>query len=318
MIDDSVILEQLSSCIVSTNFSSLGTRYEGKVRDSYSLKDSRRILVTTDRLSAFDKVVTTIPFKGQVLTELAMYWFNETSHIVQNHVISHPDPNVIIGREAKVLPIEVVVRGYLTGSAWRDYQEGRPVSGIQLKKGLRHADKFIEPLLTPSTKARKGEHDIPISEADILEQGIVPKETWEAVRSAALRLFNLGQKRAVERGLLLVDTKYEFGVSNGELLLVDEIHTLDSSRYWIAQGYEERLEKGDEQQMLDKEPTRQWLLSQGFKGDGPIPEFTAEHRVAIAKRYIDAFERITGQPFVPVKGDALSRIETALSKLINA
>lgn len=268
--------------------------------------------MTTDRLSCFDIIVTTIPFKGQVLNQLALYWFEKASSIVPVHVVSSPDPNVIVGREAQVVPIEVVVRGYLAGSAWRDYEAGRSISGVSLPQGMKRSQKLPQPILTPSTKAKKGDHDEPISEDTIVAQKIVSEDLWQQIRTAALRLFDLGTKVAAQKGLILVDTKYEFGLCDGELMLVDELHTLDSSRYWVASEYVSRFQSGQDQVMLDKEPTRQWLISKGFMGEGPIPYFTDEHRVSIAKHYIQSYEKITGRSFEPVPGPALKRIENTL------
>lgn len=307
MISDSVLHSQLPHCLIETHLESIGKRYAGKVRDCYS-RNGEIVIVTSDRLSCFDVIVTSVPFKGQVLTDLALFWFELAKEIVPIHVISNPDPNVMIGKEAEVIPIEVVVRGYLTGSAWRDYEAGSAVSGITLPKGLKKSHKFDRPLLTPSTKAAKGSHDLPISEQEIVSQGIVSESLWKQVRDVSLKLFELGQKTVGERGLLLVDTKYEFGIYNGKLMLVDEIHTLDSSRFWVADAYQSRYEEGVDQIMLDKEPTRQWLLSQGYKGEGAIPAFTDAHRVEIAKHYISSFEKITGRQFSAASGDPIARI----------
>lgn len=315
MVSDAQIEQQLPFVLDETHFDWLGERYVGKVRDNYTRADVR-YLITTDRLSCFDRVVTTVPFKGQVLNQLAATWFSKTAHIVPNHVIDVPDANVLVSRRCDVLPVEVVMRGYLTGSAWRDYEVGRPVSGIVLPAGLKASQKLPEVLLTPSTKAAHGSHDTPISERALIEGGLVAKKLWEEVREVAFALFRYGQQEARARGLLLVDTKYEFGLNKGELLLVDEIHTLDSSRYWVADTYEARFMRGEAPEMLDKEPTRQWLLSQGFKGDGAIPTFENAHRVAIARHYIDAFERVLGRPFVGQVGNCGARIEAALRGVV--
>lgn len=311
MVDTGILHSQLSQCISETHLDFLGTRYAGKVRDSYS-RDGKRYLVTTDRLSCFDVIVTTVPFKGQVLTQLALYWFKKAASVIPVHVIGSPDPNIIVGVEAAVVPVEVVVRGYLTGSAWRDYEAGRSVSGIKLPSGMKKSQKFDVPLITPSTKAIHGEHDMPISEAEIVSNGIVSQEIWNQIRTAALSLFEIGSREVAARGLILVDTKYEFGLKDGKVLLVDEVHTLDSSRFWDATEYQSRFEAGEDQVMLDKEPTRQWLISQGFMGEGPIPTFTDDHRVAIAQHYIQSYERITGLTFEPVQGDAIQRITKTL------
>lgn len=319
MLDRELVREQLAHTLQTVDLPNLGEKINGKVRDCYVRKNSEggkeRILITSDRLSAFDKVLVTIPFKGQVLTQMAMHWFEETKDIVANHIISHPHPNVMIGREVKILPIEVVIRGYLTGSAWRDYQAGRDISGIKLPSGLKLSEKFPEPLITPSTKAEQGDHDEPISSQEIVARGIVEEKLWNQVCETALKLFARGTKKARERGLILVDTKYEFGVSeSGELVLADEVHTQDSSRYWILDSYEERFKKGEVPEMLDKEFVRGWLIEQGYMGDGTPPVFSDDFRIDTALRYIEAYERITGKTFVPETGDVAKKIEAATSQ----
>ena len=310
-VTDEMLREQLRHVIKATHFDFLGARYEGKVRDCYVLGDER-VLVTSDRLSCFDVVVTTVPFKGRVLNSLAVHWFERTGHIIRNHVLDVPDPNVMIVRNVEILPVEVIVRAYLTGSAWRDYEAGRPVSGVSLPPGMRPSQQLPEIVLTPSTKAEKGTHDQPISEEEIVSRGLVEKTLWDEIREAARALFAFGQEQAAERGLILVDTKYEFGLLGGRLVLADEIHTLDSSRYWIAGSYRERFERGEPPEMLDKEPVRQWLLGQGYKGDGPVPHFSDEYRVQLARHYIDSFERISGLEFAAETGPQLERIESTL------
>lgn len=307
MLNDSDLKRQLPFVLKGTNFDFLGEKYQGKVRDSYLAGDVR-YLITSDRISCFDVVVTTVPFKGQVLNEMAVWWFEKTKGVIANHIIDVPDLNVMVARNVEILPIEVIVRGYITGSAWRDYQDGKAISGITLPTGLRASQKLPEAILTPSTKAAIGSHDEPISEQEILATGVVPAALWGQVKESALELFRLGQEHAKQQGLILVDTKYEFGLLNGKLVLADEIHTLDSSRFWIAESYQGRFEKGEAPEMLDKEPTRQWLLSQGFKGDGPVPTFTDEHRVEISRHYINSFERIIGEEFNGEVGSASERI----------
>lgn len=315
MVTDMGMAEQLENVVEETNFDFSPERYMGKVRDCYTFGD-KRFLITTDRLSCFDRVVTTVPYKGQVLNQLAVYWFKQTEGIIPNQLISVPDPNVMLVRNCEIVPIEVIVRGYLAGSAWRDYQAGKDVSGVRLPSGLRQNQKLAEAIITPSTKAAIGEHDQPISEQQIIEQGLVEEPLWNKIRTISLKLFKLGSDHVKQHGLILVDTKYEFGIYNGELILADELHTLDSSRYWIADSYQELFEKGETPVMLDKEPTRQWLLQQGFKGDGEIPPFSAEHRIDIARHYMGAFERITGQKFEVVSGSALERIERAVRECL--
>ncbi len=309
--DESVIYNQLKYCLSKTDFAALGQKYEGKVRDSY-LKGDRRVLITSDRLSCFDVVVTSVPFKGQVLNGLAVDWFKKTESIINNHLIDVPHPNAMLVKNCQILPIEVIVRGYLTGSAWRDYQAGKAISGIQLPAGLKKSQAFEKPLLTPSTKAERGAHDEPISEREIISRGIVPLKIWEEVSEKAQALFKLGQAESLSRGLILVDTKYEFGLIDGKLVLADEIHTLDSSRYWMAESYDQRFATGQDPHMFDKEPARQWLISQGYQGEGSIPEFSDEHRVRIAKHYIKSFELISGKIFEPVTGDPIKGLQSAL------
>ena len=314
MIDPEVFRKQLPFVLDKTDFSKYGERYEGKVRDTYRA-NGKRLLVTTDRLSCFDVVVTSVPFKGLVLTQLAAYWFKQTEKIIANHIISIPDPNVMLVRDCQIVPIEVVVRGYLAGSAWRDYEAGQPVSGIKLPAGLKQYDKLPSVMLTPSTKAPRGEHDEPISEVEILKRNIISPEKWEKIRTVALKLFECGSHMAEQRGLLLADTKYELGFIGDELILADEIHTLDSSRFWVASSYRERIASGQTPEMLDKQPTREWLLSQGYRGNGPIPDFSVEHRVALAQHYVSCFERITGQSLQLNVGPVTERIAAALARL---
>lgn len=313
MMTDNIIQQQLGYTLSSTNYSFIGSRYEGKVRDCYKGSDCS-ILVTTDRLSAFDVVVTTIPFKGQVLNQLAQYWFEKTKDLIENHIISVPDPNVMIVKNCKIVPVEVVVRGYLAGSAWRDYQEGKAVSGITLPKGMSMYQKLDTPLLTPSTKAPKGDHDLPISEGEIVSSGLIDSKSWEQISKTAKVLFDFASNEVAKRGLILVDTKYEFGFYDGRVILADEIHTLDSSRYWVEKTYAENIAAGKSPEMLDKEPVRQWLLSQGYKGDGTIPTFSDEYRVEIAKHYINSFEKIVGHQFEGISGSVEKRIEDTLKK----
>ena len=308
------ILDQIPFCLSGTDFPWLGERYQGKVRDTY-LQGDKRILIATDRLSAFDKVVTLVPFKGQVLTELADYWFKKTSSIIDNHVIDHPHPNVVVGHNANVLPVEIVIRGYLAGSGLRDYKAGHPISGVVLPTGIQDFGKLPEPILTPSTKAPNGTHDMPISEAEIVSSNIISKKLLEEIKEKALNLFKFASTELENRGLILVDTKYEMGLIGDKLILVDEIHTLDSSRFWIKESYSHRLSNGQEPEMLDKEPTRQWLISQGFMGEGEIPHFNEENRAGIADRYLRAFNMITNSDCVCKVGDVKDEINQALQCL---
>ncbi|MBN2050483.1 MAG: phosphoribosylaminoimidazolesuccinocarboxamide synthase [Spirochaetales bacterium] len=268
----------------------------GKVRDLLDLGDEL-LVITTDRVSAFDRVLATIPCKGQVLNMLSVYWFQETRDIIPNHLAEVISPRTVAVKKCAVLPVEVVVRGYLTGSAWRDYRAGKTVSGIPLPPGMRFNQRFPEPLLTPSTKAERGVHDEPISSQEILDKGLVSPAIWARVEEAARALFSRGTELAAQRGLILVDTKYEFGLLDGELILVDEVHTPDSSRYWFSDSYEELFEAGEKQRKLDKEYLRQWLMDRGFMGDGEIPFIPDEIRLEVARRYIEAYKILTGEEF---------------------
>jgi phosphoribosylaminoimidazole-succinocarboxamide synthase len=295
----------------TTDFSWLGPRYEGKVRDCYTRGDLR-VLITTDRLSAFDKILTTVPFKGQVLTQLAAFWFNQCGDIVEHHVVNVPDPNVMVVNNVEIIPIEVVVRGYLAGSAWRDYSAGRSVSGVELPHGMKEFDRLARPLITPSTKAEIGSHDTPISEEDIVRSGLVKAEIWSTVRAKALALFSFGSSEVEKRGLILADTKYEFGVREGRVVLADEIHTLDSSRFWMADTYHERVQRNEAPHMLDKEPVRRWLMDRGFSGEGVVPVISDKDRADWMNHYHNSFERITGHSFTPDQLDPQERIERNL------
>lgn len=313
MIDELDAREGLNNTLDKTDLD-LGKRTQGKVRDIYE-KDGRLIIITTDRISAFDHVLGTIPFKGQVLNQITQFWFGSTKDIVRNHVIEFPDPNVMVCRKAEPLPVEVVIRGYLTGSAWRDYEKKKEVSGIKLPEGLKKNQRFEKPLITPSTKAEQGEHDMPISREEIIEQGLVEKDLWEKIEKVTYELFKRGAKIAGKNGLILVDTKYEFGLLDGELILIDEIHTPDSSRYWYKNTYEDKFEKGEDPDPLDKEHVRNWLRDErGFSGDGEPPELSDEIRIEASEKYIKAFEQITGQQFSFIKSPILERIKINLKE----
>jgi len=292
----------------------LGELYRGKVRDCYS-KDGKITIITTDRISAFDQVLGTIPFKGQVLTQLAQFWFEQTNDIITNHLISSPDPNVMIVKRCQPLPIEIIVRGYLAGSAWRDYQKGNPVSGIILPEGMKKNQKFPTPFITPSTKEEYGGHDRPISREEILQKGIISSELYQQVEIAALQLFQRGTDITAQQGLILVDTKYEFGLYHNQLVLIDEIHTPDSSRFWEAASYETAFNNNDDPQQLSKEFLREWLMEQGFMGTGVPPKLSEEIKQKTSKIYIDAYERITGQTFIKDESNILERIKNNLQPL---
>lgn len=306
-------ISTLPIALQSTDFSWLGTRHEGKVRDSY-VRDGLRVLVATDRLSAFDRIVTSVPLKGQVLTQLAQYWFGRVGHIVDHHVVAVPDPAVVIGREVSIIPIEVVVRGFLAGSGWRDYHAGCPISGVKLPAGLKEFEQLPEPIVTPSTKEAVGSHDMPISEQEIVSRGIVPGDVWERVRSSALQLFAHASRELAGRGLIFADTKYEFGLLDGRVVLADEIHTLDSSRFWIQDTYELRLAAGEAPEMLDKEPIRRWLIERGFSGEGPPPYVDDDHRSELMEHYMRSYALLTGRTFEPDTTPPLERIEGNLRR----
>jgi phosphoribosylaminoimidazole-succinocarboxamide synthase len=271
----------------------------GKVRDVLDL-GGEVLITTTDRISAFDRVLTTIPCKGEVLNTLSLFWFHSTSDIIANHIREEISARTIRAVKCDVVPIEVVVRGYLTGSAWRDYQQGAAVSGIQLPRGMRINQRFDSPLLTPSTKEERGTHDRPISREQIVSTGRVEKRLWERIEAASLALFQRGTEIAARSGLILVDTKYEFGLHDGRLTLVDEVHTPDSSRYWFADTWEQLFKEEKPQRELDKEYLRQWLLARGWSGDGPPPHIPDDLRVQVAWRYVTAWETITGREFSPL------------------
>lgn len=274
--------------------------YHGKVRDVYSMGEELLVMVATDRISAFDVILPRpIPFKGQVLNGIASYFLERTRDIIPNWCVAVPDPNVMVGHRCEPLKVEMVIRGYLTGHAWRTYKSGlRELCGVPLPEGLREHDRLPAPIITPSTKASEG-HDEDISREEILKQGIVAPDVYEKMETATHRLYNRGVEMAAARGLILVDTKYEFGIHQGQLLLMDEIHTPDSSRYFYAEGYAERQARGEQQRQLSKEFVREWLIAGGFMGkEGQtVPEMTDEFVEHVSARYIELFEQVTGQPF---------------------
>jgi phosphoribosylaminoimidazole-succinocarboxamide synthase len=318
MLTHQELLDAIPNCLDATDFAGLGEKYEGKVRDVY-MQNGRRILITTDRVSAFDRVLGLIPYKGQVLNQLSAWWFEQTADLARNHVISVPDPNVTIAHEAQPLPVEVVVRGYITGvtktSLWYLYEQGeRRPYGIQLPDGLRKNDLLPEPIITPTTKAEKGGHDERLTEAEILEQGLVGAELWEEVRETAVSLFKRGQEIAAQAGLILVDTKYEMGLVNGQLTLIDEIHTPDSSRYWLAETVENIVAgvPTAPPENYDKEFMRKWYAAQGYRGDGTPPTMPPDFIAQIAARYMTTFEKLTSTVFMPGEQPAVERIEKNL------
>lgn len=319
MLDPQILAQQIPFCLSSTNFPQLGGKYEGKVRDNYT-KDNRRIIIVTDRLSAFDRIICLIPFKGQVLNQIAQFWFEKTKDIIGNHAIEFPDPNVVIAKECKPLSVEMVVRGYITGvtstSAWYHYERGvRDFCGNKLPEGMKKNQKFEKPIITPSTKAEKGGHDKSISPEEILKRGLLTEDKWNQLKKASLALYNRGVEICAKQGIILVDTKYEFGEDqDGNIILIDEIHTPDSSRFWFKNEYEQRLAEGQEQKKIDKEYLREWLADKGFIGEGEIPEIPENVKVETARLYIEAYELITGQEFNAEVGSVEERIEKNLEK----
>lgn len=320
MLSDAAIKSQLNYTLGKTNFK-IGRKYEGKVRDNYIL-DGKRIIIATDRISAFDRVLCTIPFKGQVLNQSSAFWFEKTKSIIKNHMIDVPDPNVMVVRECKPYPVEIVVRGYLTGvtstSVWHNYEKGiRNFCGNILPEGMKKNQQFSRPIITPSTKAKKG-HDESISGEEVVKRGLVDEGTYRKMEKAALELFEFGANLVAKNNLILVDTKYEFGELDGGLVLIDEIHTPDSSRFWIKNTYGELFSKGKEPQKLDKEYVRKWLADRGFAGDGQIPEIPDEVKIEAAKRYITAYEMITSRQFEAQNGDILSRVKKSIEKYLSS
>lgn len=288
--------------------------YNGKVRDVYSIEGDKLIMVASDRISAFDVILPKgIPFKGQVLNQIAAKFLDATTDICLNWKLATPDPMVTVGITCKGFPIEMIVRGYLCGSAWRAYKNGaREICGIKLPDGMRENEKFPEPIVTPTTKAEIGEHDADISKEEILAQGLATPEEYALLEKYTLQLFKRGTEIAAQRRLILVDTKYEFGLHDGKIYLMDEIHTPDSSRYFYSDGYQERFEKGEPQRQLSKEFVREWLMDNGFQGkEGQqVPEMTDEIVKSISDRYIELYEHITGEKFVAEDSDKLEeRIE---------
>jgi len=313
---DKGIKQQINFTLNETNFKGLGERKKGKVRDVY-VSDDKIFLIATDRQSAFDRILARIPFKGQVLTQTSVFWFEQTKDIIANHVIDVPDPNVVVCKKLKVFPVEVVVRGYITGvtstAAWTAYAKGeRNFCGNVLPEGLKKNQKFDTPIITPTTKS--DEHDEKISGEEIVKKGLMSKEQWRLVSAKSLELFDRGTEIAAKNGLILVDTKYEFGYdSEGNIFLIDEIHTPDSSRFWIKETYEERIAKGEEPENIDKEFLRLWFTEHcdPYK-DKVLPEAPEELVIELSKRYIQLYEMITGNKFKTKVGDVSKRIEENL------
>ena len=309
-------LRRAAKLLPDATIAELPNHYSGKVRDNYDLPDGRRIIIATDRLSAFDRILCTVPFKGQVLTQTARFWFEQTADLCPNHVLSYPDPNVVVGQRLDILPVEIVVRDYLAGSTGTSvltlYKAGqREMYGHTLPDGLRDNQRLPQPIITPTSKAFHGGHDAPLTPDEILEQKLVTPAQWEQLSAYALALFARGQEIAARNGLILVDTKYEFGTdAQGHIILADEIHTPDSSRYWRASSYQPRFDAGERPESFDKDFVRSWVAARCDPYHDAIPEIPEELILATAAVYIEAFETITGQSFTPPEepGTVLQRI----------
>jgi phosphoribosylaminoimidazole-succinocarboxamide synthase len=320
-IDLGLLREQCRVTLERTQLEGLGERLEAKVRDNY-VDGARRVIVATDRISTFDVIVGTLPFKGQVLNQLAAFWFEASREIAPNHLLAVPDPNVSVVVACQVLPVEFVYRAYLTGisntSIWRAYERGERVyCGHRLAEGLRKHERLPEVLLTPTTKAEKGAHDELRSREQLISGGVISEELYDRAAALGHRLFAAGQRWAAQRGLILVDTKYEMGLDpDGELLLVDEVHTSDSSRYWYAHSYGRALSDGSDPEALDKEYVRRWLVERGYRGEGKAPVLPDEVRCEATRRYVEAYEIITGRDFEPEPGDPTERIRRNLAAFL--
>jgi phosphoribosylaminoimidazole-succinocarboxamide synthase len=323
--DRHLLQERAHRVLADATIPELPRHYSGKVRDNYDLDDGRRIIIATDRLSAFDRILTAVPFKGQVLTQSARHWFDATADICPNHVLDYPDPNVVMARRLEILPVEIVVRGYLAGTTATSiltlYRAGaREMYGISLPDGLRENERLAHPIITPTTKAAHGGHDEPLAPADILHRSLLTDEQWQTVSNLALALFARGQAMAQTRGLILADTKYEFGLdAEGRIALADEIHTPDSSRYWLRETYERRFAAGERPESFDKDFMRAWVAERCDPYKDPIPEIPAELVFETALVYVRAFETITGAAFVPPADEPiLERIRRNLAGLLHA
>ncbi len=318
MIQSKIILKALPQVLKTVNLSGFGRKYQGKVRDIYITGDTR-IQITTDRQSAFDVILGHIPFKGAVLNLLAEYWLNKTKHIIQNHLIEVPDPNVMVVHKCGMIPVEMIVRGYITGvtvtSPWGNYEKGeRFIYGIRFPDGLKKNQKLPHPIITPTTHPMAGStiHDERLTKDEILKKNIVPKKLYEQMERVSLALFKLGTEMCKKVGIILVDTKYEFGMYKNKLMLIDEVHTPDSSRFWLAKTYQERFKKGLEPENYDKEFLRLWYVKRGYRGDGKPPKMAKELIVALAKRYIGIYEKITGKKFKVFSYPIEERIKKAI------
>ncbi len=313
----------MANALIKTDFNFKGQTnvYHGKVRDVYTINNDKLIMVATDRISAFDVILPKgIPYKGQILNQIAAKFLDATKDIVPNWKLATPDPMVTVGQKAEAFPVEMIIRGYLTGSSWRTYKSGaREICGVKIPEGMKEHQKFPKPIITPTTKAAEG-HDEDISKEDIIKRGLISAEDYAQIEEITYKLFERGTEIAAKRGLILVDTKYEFGKIDGKIVLIDEIHTPDSSRYFYSEGYEERFAKGEQQKQLSKEFVREWLMANGFQGkDGQkVPEMTDEIVAGISARYIELYENITGEKFqkADLSQDLANRIETNINNYL--
>lgn len=315
-IDRELLRAQLPHTLVETDLPGLGELYRGKVRDNY-VRDDTILMVTTDRISAFDRVLGTLPFKGQALTAMAEWWFDETVDIVRNHIRHRPHPCAWEARRCAPIAVEMVVRGYLTGvtptSVWTAYQRGdREFCGNELPDGMRQNEPFDEPILTPSTKAEQGGHDESVAPRELFRLGLIDRGLYDELARISMKLYHRGVERAAEKGLIFVDTKYEFGIADGNITLMDEVNTPDSSRYWEAADYQKRFAAGQKPKALDKEYVRTWLAGQGFTGEGEPPALTDKLRVEASFRYLSLLERFTGEPLAVHPEPVLPSLRAAL------
>ncbi len=325
MLSSKDIKAQIPHALETTGFQGLGKLYQGKVRDVYrpesggGLPEGHMAIVTSDRISAFDRVLGTVPFKGALLNAIAHHWFERTTDICPNHLVSTPHPNLWLVRECEPIPVEMVVRGYLTGtsptSAWTAYARGeRNFCGNELPDGLKQDQPFPEPIITPSTKAEQGAHDESVAPEVLFQRGLVEQELYDQMAQASMALYKRGVELAAKRGLIFVDTKYEFGFIDGQLTLMDEVNTPDSSRYWLADTYDDRFAAGQPPQKLDKDYVRTWLSDRGFRGDGTPPALTDEVKVEATRRYLSAYDMVVGEPFQGQTGPVNESLTTALQE----
>jgi phosphoribosylaminoimidazole-succinocarboxamide synthase len=321
VIDPAMLAARLDDVLWEARIPELPNHYRGKVRDNYDLPDGRRVIIASDRLSAFDRIITAIPCKGQVLTQIARFWFDQTADICRNHVLEYPDPNVVVCRRLAIMPVEIVVRDYLAGttatSIWTMYRSGRrEMYGIRFPDGLRENQKLPQTVVTPTTKAAEGGHDAPLAPDEIVGRGLLSRAQWQRVSELALALFARGRALAGERGLILADTKYEFGFdAAGEIVLADEIHTPDSSRYWLADSYQRRFAAGEPPESLDKDFLRGWVRARVDPYRDPLPEIPRDVVLEAARLYVEAFETITGESFAPPPDmPVLARIRANLAR----